>query len=484
MHGRDRQPRLPHVPVRELSPAGRAVQGCSRRSGARLRHPRLGHQPVHRAIEPCGSVSGTRPTSKPTPTATVRSTASVPVEVAPSVAEAVAAFVEGIEGDQHQLGLDRLAVRRGGMPWRSSGIGTPGVHARNIIGAWRSSTTGKAATRPARLHRPAPTGAGRARRGRASRRRAGVAASVRPGRRDARRLPRRGARDARQAGAHATPAHVRHACWRRAPGSHGQGAKLISIWYGWRSNGGITWHEEGHWLRRSRPVTFLAPAGAFAQIGGESGDGVSSPLARPCAGDRSTLERLAAVREAHPRRLSALLAADQPPRACRRTRCPSRPCKPSSPKKPAPTSPNACAPTGCAASPGTATGTVSSRIRGPAQPRRRIALQRLERARADRRAQRLRRARARMGHPRRRRSVACDTPLRAAVDSGAVDEERVWWRIRRQIDTRKPEAALASLSLLPAGNAPAHADLAQAIRCPRPGWIGCSPTSPCSPPVG
>jgi hypothetical protein len=65
---------------------------------------------------------------------------------------------------------------------------------------------------------------------------------------------------------------------------------------------------------------------------------------------------------------------------------------------------------------------------------------------------------------------ACDTPLRAAVDAGAVDEDRVWWRIRRQIDTRKPEAALASLSLLPAASAPARADLEQAIRSPAP-WL-------------
>ena len=65
---------------------------------------------------------------------------------------------------------------------------------------------------------------------------------------------------------------------------------------------------------------------------------------------------------------------------------------------------------------------------------------------------------------------ACDTPLRTAVDAGTVDEDRVWWRIRRQIDTRKPDAALASLALLPAANAPAHADLEQAIRSPAP-WL-------------
>ena len=60
--GRDRQPRLPHVPVRELSPAWQAVQGCSRRSGARLpaTPPRSPASPSGDRTP--GSVSGTRPT--------------------------------------------------------------------------------------------------------------------------------------------------------------------------------------------------------------------------------------------------------------------------------------------------------------------------------------------------------------------------------------------------------------------------------------
>ncbi len=65
---------------------------------------------------------------------------------------------------------------------------------------------------------------------------------------------------------------------------------------------------------------------------------------------------------------------------------------------------------------------------------------------------------------------SCDTALRSAVDAGTVDEERVWWRIRRQIDTRKPDAALASLTLLPVASAPAHYELEQAIRSPAP-WL-------------
>lgn len=66
--------------------------------------------------------------------------------------------------------------------------------------------------------------------------------------------------------------------------------------------------------------------------------------------------------------------------------------------------------------------------------------------------------------------AACELPLRNAAASGQVDEERVWWRIRRQIDSRTPNTALASLSLLPPAAAPAAASLEQAIRSPAP-WL-------------
>lgn len=218
-------------------------------------------------------------------------------------------------------------------------------------------------------------------------------------------------------------------------------------------------------------ATFLAPAGAFAQIGGESGDGrIVAAREALRKGDRSTLERLAAVREAHPLDayprywllINRLARAEEPV-------------------------PVAALQAFLAEEAGS---NLAERLRAD-------WLRRLARdgdwngflaVYADLRSPdaELRcnawSARVLTGE----RSVfaelarewdtladadpTCDTPLRAAVDSGAVDEERVWWRIRRQIDTRKPEAALASLSLLPAGNAPAHADLAQAIRSPAP-WL-------------
>ena len=66
--------------------------------------------------------------------------------------------------------------------------------------------------------------------------------------------------------------------------------------------------------------------------------------------------------------------------------------------------------------------------------------------------------------------AACDMPLRSAVSSGVVSEDQAWQRIRRQVDTRNPNAALASLPLLPQHSAPAAADLDQAIRSPAP-WL-------------
>ncbi|HAF55716.1 MAG TPA: transglycosylase [Thauera sp.] len=65
---------------------------------------------------------------------------------------------------------------------------------------------------------------------------------------------------------------------------------------------------------------------------------------------------------------------------------------------------------------------------------------------------------------------ACDLALASAASGGLVDEDQVWQRIRRQVDTRKPASALDSLSLLPPGSAPSRADLDQAIRSPAP-WL-------------
>ena len=48
-------------------------------------------------------------------------------------------------------------------------------------------------------------------------------------------------------------------------------------------------------------ATFIAPAGAFTQVGGESGDErIVAAREALRKGDRDTLERLAAMRETHP----------------------------------------------------------------------------------------------------------------------------------------------------------------------------------------
>ncbi len=77
---------------------------------------------------------------------------------------------------------------------------------------------------------------------------------------------------------------------------------------------------------------------------------------------------------------------------------------------------------------------------------------------------------AQQWHERLTAHDACAPALRSAASSGAVDEDGVWWRIRRQIDSRTPEAAFASLALLPTGRAPTHAALDQAVRSPAP-WL-------------
>lgn len=44
--------------------------------------------------------------------------------------------------------------------------------------------------------------------------------------------------------------------------------------------------------------------------------------------------------------------------------------------------------------------------------------------------------------------ASCDGVLKAAVDAGRVDTEAVWWRFRRQIDSREPDAARKTLAWL------------------------------------
>lgn len=65
---------------------------------------------------------------------------------------------------------------------------------------------------------------------------------------------------------------------------------------------------------------------------------------------------------------------------------------------------------------------------------------------------------------------ACAMPVQLAATQGKIGVERIWWRIRRQIDSRSPQEALGSLSLLPPDSAPERADLDQAIRSPAP-WL-------------
>lgn len=61
---------------------------------------------------------------------------------------------------------------------------------------------------------------------------------------------------------------------------------------------------------------------------------------------------------------------------------------------------------------------------------------------------------------------ACHPVMRAAALSGRVTEDDVWWRFRRQIDSRTPQAARTTLAWLPADGVPPVARLDQLIDAP------------------
>ena len=58
---------------------------------------------------------------------------------------------------------------------------------------------------------------------------------------------------------------------------------------------------------------------------------------------------------------------------------------------------------------------------------------------------------------------ACLPVLRNAVSNGGISEDLVWWRFRRQIDTRSPDDARPTLTWLPPSQRPATRDLDQAL---------------------
>lgn len=61
---------------------------------------------------------------------------------------------------------------------------------------------------------------------------------------------------------------------------------------------------------------------------------------------------------------------------------------------------------------------------------------------------------------------ACDAVLQATAVSGKLDEDDVWWRFRRQIDSRAPERARATLSWLENRGAPAASEVGALLQAP------------------
>ena len=64
--------------------------------------------------------------------------------------------------------------------------------------------------------------------------------------------------------------------------------------------------------------------------------------------------------------------------------------------------------------------------------------------------------------------AACDPVLRVLAMNGKISRDEVWWRFRRQVDSRTPSAARATLGWLPPAEAPALAAFDRATKSPGP----------------
>lgn len=62
--------------------------------------------------------------------------------------------------------------------------------------------------------------------------------------------------------------------------------------------------------------------------------------------------------------------------------------------------------------------------------------------------------------------AACDDVLASLARRGDISQDQVWWRFRRQIDSRSPERARATAAWLPTNLAPPRATLDQALKAP------------------
>lgn len=62
--------------------------------------------------------------------------------------------------------------------------------------------------------------------------------------------------------------------------------------------------------------------------------------------------------------------------------------------------------------------------------------------------------------------VACEPALRVLALDGVVDADDIWWRFRRQVESRNPIAARATLAWLPQNGTPAAANLERALKSP------------------
>lgn len=61
---------------------------------------------------------------------------------------------------------------------------------------------------------------------------------------------------------------------------------------------------------------------------------------------------------------------------------------------------------------------------------------------------------------------ACEPVLRTLALAGHIGVDELWWRVRRQTDSRTPDAARATLAWLPANEAPGLSEFDRAVRSP------------------
>ncbi len=63
--------------------------------------------------------------------------------------------------------------------------------------------------------------------------------------------------------------------------------------------------------------------------------------------------------------------------------------------------------------------------------------------------------------------AACEAPIRAAIAAGAVSENELWWRFRREVDSRAPAGSRTTLSWITGSDALSRSAMGRVLDAPR-----------------